>query len=202
MPIGWIQVDPQADGEQSEPQVAVAADGRFVVVWTDKPSAATPENDSGPRLRLFGADGTALSGERTLDQAIIGRQDHVRVAFLGDGSYVAAWESPGASGDGTDVIVRRFAQNGTALSNETIVNAYRSGEQVLPAIAASGNRFAVAWNGPTGGGTDGVAMRIYTVSTPGVQVTPQMGGDSGTTLAEAGGTLTFDVVLTAAPASA
>lgn len=197
-----VRVNASADGEQTEPQVAVAANGSFAVVWTDKPSTASVENDSGIRLRLFDRNANARGSERYLDAAIVGRQDQPTVAFLADGTLVAAWESAGSDGNGTEAIVlRRFAPDGSALSTETVVNPYAPGDQTRPSIAAAGNRIAVAWSGATGSTNDGVAMRTYTTPPPVLAMTARVQGGAGTTLVEAGGTLTFDVVLTGPPSS-
>jgi hypothetical protein len=197
---GWIEVDTQPAGPQTQPELSVAPDGRFVVVWTDLPAEATPENGEGARARIYGSNGNPLTGEIALDSFAVGAQHAPTVAMLADGGFVAAWQSSGQDAAGTEgIVIRRFGATGAKLTAERIATPHVAGDQIRPSLAVQGNRIVLVWSGAAAADAEGVALRSFDVVDPGFAVVPVVPGPTGLALAEDGGSVAFDLVATAEP---
>ncbi|MBL7153669.1 MAG: hypothetical protein ISS79_08120, partial [Phycisphaerae bacterium] len=137
------QVNPDWHGEQTNPDVAVADDGTFVVTWT-----TDNDGDSyGVHARLFEADGTPVSDAFLVNTYTDGNQSDSEVAINPTtGEFVAVWASEGQDGFGWGVYGQRFAADGTPVGDEFRVNTYTNGDQSNPVVAmdADGD-FVVTW---------------------------------------------------------
>ncbi|MCG8459609.1 MAG: hypothetical protein MI919_25295, partial [Holophagales bacterium] len=126
----------------SEPDVARVDDGRFVVVWH------TGGELSGQRYNSLGS---AVGGEIPLSSSACGggpcQGSQPAVAMDPDGGFVAAWSSPGADGNGTGIVARRFAADGSPLGPDTVVNTFTFGQQQAPAVAvARDGTYFIVWS--------------------------------------------------------
>ncbi len=152
--------------DQHQGVVAVAADGRYVVVWT------TDAGVDGDNIvaRTYNADGTALSGE--IQVADSGSDErNPAVAIDDDGNFVVAWEEDsGHVSNKFDIHARTFDVLGNPYGNDTRINKQRLNEQFAPTVAFDdfGN-FMVAWQskdevGSGDGDKEGIFFRRYTLS--------------------------------------
>ncbi len=128
-----------------EPDVAMDAEGEFVVVWT---GAGVFPGDLLVIGRLYAADGSQvevfLVGSGTSDRARA-----PAVAMGSDGSFVVAWdndESDGSDVDGRSVQARRFDSTGEPEDDQFQVNSYTTDDQENAdvGIDADGD-FVVVW---------------------------------------------------------
>ena len=138
---------------QFEPAVAMAADGRFAVTWTDAAGdfGRVPDfNDlRGVMARFYAADGTPLGSQRHVNTFLLGSQESPVVSALPTGGFLVLWMS-GASqdGDGFGIVSRTFGPAGNP-GAEVRVNLDGKGSQTYPAIAVAPNdKGVVAWTGP------------------------------------------------------
>jgi hypothetical protein len=137
-----FRVNTTAEGNQTEPAVAMDAQGRFAVVWQ---GPGPSEEDI--FLRLFNPNEIAVTGELLVNLETLGRQLHPSVAANGTGSLVVVWESrePAAGGEKSVVRAQRFDPNGSGLGASIVVDTgvYDCRH---PEVAMDGTgRFAVAW---------------------------------------------------------
>lgn len=95
-----LAVNTTTAGDQDDPAIASASDGRGVVAW-ESPDAGL---DEGVKARLFGTSGPA-GAEIDVNTGTAGAQDSVDVAMDAGGDFVVAWESDDA--DGRGVLFRR-----------------------------------------------------------------------------------------------
>ncbi|MCH9674709.1 MAG: DUF4347 domain-containing protein, partial [Gammaproteobacteria bacterium] len=168
--------------------VAVAADGSFVVVRA-KLDGAQGEI----YFQRFDASGTPVGADTLANITTLDQQAAPDIAMAADGSFVLTWQSSGQDGDGSGVIARRFAADGTALSGEIIVNSYTTSNQMFPNVAAddAGN-FIVVWQSfgqdanswgvygqrfDSAGGAQGAEIQIHT-TTVDLQRNPSVAMDS------------------------
>jgi hypothetical protein len=162
---------------QQNPAVAMAADGRFVVVWESDHAAA---GNSDVYYRRYNADGTpADATEVRANTVTANTQTTPAVAMDSDGDFVVVWQSDLQDGSLTGVYARRFSAAGLALigynpdgtaqsANEFRVNNTTANAQGEPVIGmdAAGN-FLIVWrsdfqDGGTGGfGSGGIFARRY-----------------------------------------
>lgn len=150
-----FRVNDRLDCNADEPAVAMAPDGRFVVVWHE-------DDHSGYQIlaRLAPAAGVPLAPEIVVSSSQSDARDQPAVAMADDGRFVVAWRATG-DGWGSGVYGRRFAADGSALAGEFLVNTNVDGDQRQPAVAMAGDgRFVVAWQGPDSDG-DGIWARRF-----------------------------------------
>ena len=135
---------PVAPGGHPE---AVAADaaGNFVVTW----SAYQDGSQFGVYARRFDASGTPNGPEFRVNVYTTDSQHDSAVAAAPDGSVLYVWESNAL--DPSQGISARFAAAGAPGGPEFRANAYTTGVQNAPAVAAGGaGNFVVVWvTGPT-----------------------------------------------------
>jgi hypothetical protein len=101
-----------------------------------------------------------------------GSQIHSSVAATPNGGFVVAWQSAGQDGSGYGVFARRYDALGGAVGPEFQVNAYATGDQTSPSVAAdAAGRLVIAWtsNGQDGSGSGVFARRYDTARVPGAE---------------------------------
>lgn len=145
-------------GQVYDPSVAMAADGRFVVVWVHAGNV---------RARRYDAAGVT-QGEVIDVAATNFSQAQPDVAMRGDGAFIVAYANF-LNDTGQDVYVKRFDAAGGLLSGPTQVNTDVDGAgdlfnaHELPSIALSADgRFRIAWSRRFGDGDVDVYLRWFT----------------------------------------
>ncbi|HEY0782547.1 MAG TPA: hypothetical protein VGE98_08840, partial [Thermoanaerobaculia bacterium] len=143
-----LQVGPAVRvGLGTAPQVAVFADGAFVVVW----SGHSASGAATLHARLFDRAGAPKSGEiellRPAGQVLDG------VAALPNG-FVAVWEQANGHGLGS-VLARVWNRRGAPLTAPFKVHADSPYDRCCAQVAAGpGSGFTVAWSSAIGGPRD------------------------------------------------
>jgi hypothetical protein len=154
-----FRVNTFTTSDQSIPAIASDSDGDFVVAWD---SFVQDGSGRGIYAQRYNAAGVALGGEFRANTFTAGDQRFPAVAMDADGDFVIAWDSAGQDGSLTGIYAQRYNAAGVAQGGEFRVNAFTTGEQLLPQVSmdASGN-FAIAWQGNGSGDTYGVYARRY-----------------------------------------
>jgi hypothetical protein len=156
--------------DDQAPAVAMAPDGRFLVVW----------QSNGPGgwsllARAFQSGGSAASGEIAVNVTATGARHSPAVAYLPPSAaepaerFEVVWQAEGQDGTGagaSGIVGRAFDGAGNALSGELAINLPATGAHAHPRIASdpSGN-FVVAWEGLTAGGSVALARRFNAAGT-------------------------------------
>jgi hypothetical protein len=129
--------------------VAMGEGGDFVVVW------AGPGYTPGSKIlvgKRFDSAGGSIETFQANEQTAGGVRS-AAVTLAGDGGFVVAWDdesSPGSDGDGRSVHARLFDSLGDPRGGQFQVNAYTTGDQAAPAVAADGDGdFVVVWESET-----------------------------------------------------
>jgi hypothetical protein len=123
-------------GDKGSPDVAVAPDGRFAVVWR---SMGQDGDGWGVSGRWYDRSGAALTGEVQVNSVAAGHQLLHQIDNNGQGHSVIVWE------DGTrGVVFRRFDSVGVPLSDEVVAGS--SVGAIDAAVSANaGGSFVVVW---------------------------------------------------------
>lgn len=151
-------------GSQLDPDIAMDAVGRFVIVWT---SALQDGSQTGIFGQRFNSAGVAQGTEFRANTFTTGTQDESAVASDFAGNFIVAWESNGQDGSGNGVYAQRYNSVGAALGSEFRVNSvtqYSQDDVAIAADAAGG--FIVSWEslGQDGGQSNGVFHRTFDAS--------------------------------------
>jgi hypothetical protein len=138
-----FQVNTYTQGTQFYPQVAMDADGDFVVVW----SCVTDEVlEEGIKARRFEADGTPVADEFLVYSISVEGYNYPDVAMSADGGFIIVWDQLDAWDDGKGVLGRLYDADGLAQGDPFQVNTFTAGIQSSASVDMdSTGRFVVAW---------------------------------------------------------
>jgi len=103
-----LQVNVSTFNQQRVPDVAVDADGDFVVAWQSDDDRGL--ND-GVYARRFDADGVPQTGEFRVNTFTAGFQGRAALAMDADGDFVAAWQSNNQDGSSYGIYAQRYGPN-------------------------------------------------------------------------------------------
>ena len=139
---------------QSEPGIAMDAEGDFVITWE---SDKQDNGGFGVYAQRYNAAGTPAGGEFRVNATSLATQKNPSIAMDADGDFVIAWDS---TQDGIpNIYARRYSANGIATADELAVNSFTTGSQSDPSIAMdAGGDYVIVWNSF---GQDGDNFGIY-----------------------------------------
>jgi len=157
-----FQVNSYTTGDQNYPEVAANGAGDFVVVWQSAPQEGPSYGVFGQR---FNAAGSPLGSEFHVNSYTTYAQDRCDVAADGAGTFLVTWGGNVQDGSFGGIFGRRYSPAGVAVGDEFQINAFTTGGQQLPAVAADGaGNFVVVWQSPHDGSYTGVFGRQLKVS--------------------------------------
>ncbi len=149
---GEFQINSYTPFFQFEPNIALDADGDFVVVYV---GAGQDGSDNGVFARRFTSSGVAVGIDFQVNTYTSGAQNYPSVARDADGDFVIVWQSYGQDGSGDGIFARRFNAAGVPQAAEFGVNAYITYSQSHAAVALDDDGdFVVAWSAIDGDGYD------------------------------------------------
>jgi hypothetical protein len=174
-----FQVNTTTAGDQLRSQVAMDADGDFVIVWE---SDAQDGSGLGIYGRRYNAAGAAQSGEFVVNSTTAGDQRSASVDMDAAGNFAVTWTTGGAGA--MDTRVQRFDSTGVAQGGETAVNDTVAGDQQHSRIAITDSgEFIISWSSfnQDSAGTWGIYAKKFTaagaVAQPEIRVNTTTAGD-------------------------
>jgi hypothetical protein len=181
---GDVQVNTTASGDEYPNGLAVAPDGRFVVVWQQLDGDAI-----GIFGRPFNAAGLPQAVEFRANTYTTGQQQLASVAINERGDFAVAWLSEEQDGSQYGVYGQRFDKFSNRLGQEFRVNTYTTGQQLIPQVGMDevGN-FVVAWASLY---QDGSGWGVYAQRFGGI-LFPALGLDASPTLGPGRGAFASD----------
>ena len=157
-PLGdQFQVNTQfVVGIQDEPAICAGTTGNVLVAWSDR--QGYDGSAMGVFARVYGPDGTPLTGEFVVNSFTFASQWRPLIAPTPSGGWVVAWSG---ESDG-NAYIRYLAANGTFLSNDLLVNTYLFDAQVDPCAAVNPQGVAfVAFVDYSAHGGVGTGINLY-----------------------------------------
>ena len=162
---GQFQVNSYTTGNQWWSDVAMDAQGNFVVVWTSWGSFGTDSSPESIQAQYYDSSGTPVRGEFQVNSYTTYSQIRPAVAVDAQGNFVVVWGSWGSYGTDTNfwnVQGQRFTGKGLALGREFQVNSLSEDIQNSPRVAAGANgSFVVVWR--TDGESPGTDSSVSSV---------------------------------------
>jgi len=141
---GEMAVGPNGSG----PDVEISASGRYVVTYAMSPHIMAR------RFILCNAQSPAF----VVDTSATSQGAPPAIANDASGNFLVTWESP-LEGSGSGIYGQRFAEFGSRIGDEFLVNSFTAGDQADPAVAvASGGNAVLAWQSL---GQDGSDLGVY-----------------------------------------
>ena len=140
-----FQINTTTAGNQTEPAVAMDANGNFVVVWHGP--GVTEEDKEDIFGQRFDANGETIGGEFQVNSTTFSRQQHPQAAMNEDGGFVVVWENEqlgGVPSDAWAISGQLYDSNGLAIGGEFDINLLL--QCWYPDVAMnSRGEFVVAW---------------------------------------------------------
>ncbi|MEM9162927.1 MAG: calcium-binding protein [Cyanobacteria bacterium P01_F01_bin.4] len=142
--VSEFRVNTTVKNAQHNPEIAMAQNGDFVVVWQSQDQAQFLSRSDIVAQR-FDSNGNPIGEEILVNQdAIDGDQENIAVDMADNGDFVVVWESN--NGGNIDIFARQFSagDGGTIIP----VNSATEGVQRKPkvAIRPDGAEFVVTWD--------------------------------------------------------
>ncbi|MEZ0375111.1 MAG: hypothetical protein ACAI44_38855, partial [Candidatus Sericytochromatia bacterium] len=139
-----FQVNTFTGNNQVEPDIAMEANGDFVIVWESQPS----QDGSGIGIfaQRYESDGDRIGSEFKVNTYTISNQSTPAIAMDNDGDFVVTWTDNGQDGNSDGIFGQRFTSGGASVGSEFLVNTYVSGRQTRSSVDmdAAGD-FVVIW---------------------------------------------------------
>lgn len=138
-------------GQQYNPNIAVAKNGDYVVVWED--DSQSPEGIFQIYARGFYKGGCEKFKTITVNMDYRGQQLKPKLSMADDGSFVVVWEDDSDGNGLFQIKAARFTSTGVKKSMDFTVNTNATRQQRKPAIAVAPNGdFVVVWEDDSNGG--------------------------------------------------
>jgi len=123
------------------PDAAMDSEGNFAVVWMQDKSSNSIMG------RLYNADGSAIAGPFGISTIRFSSVTQPSISMSRQGHFVVAWDGDPKLAGLDDIHARMFEPNGTAISEQFIVNTTFEGPQQNPKVAMNNRwQFIVVWD--------------------------------------------------------
>jgi len=133
-PLGVVQVaNVTTNLSQFKPAITALTNGNFVISWED---SAADGSGNGVFARVFGSNGTAVTGDFRISTVTTGNQQDVALAALSGGGFAAVY----SNGNG-GLSFQKYAAGGTVVGNETVIAGLVATKSAVTALNA--DRFLV-----------------------------------------------------------
>lgn len=157
-------VHQSTSGHQWLPNVAMAPEGHFTIVWTE--ASGRDGNGAGVYMRSFDPDAHASSDDELVNSQTNGHQHQGDIAMNKDYCVITYTDMSGADGSGNGVFGRLIRLADNYKYNTQQINVQSSGNQDMPSIAMrTDGRFVIAWvSASQDGDAAGIFARMFPLS--------------------------------------
>ena len=150
-----FQVNTYTTNSQGSPDVVMAGNGDFVVVWNSDGSSGTDSDWASIQGQRFASDGTPQGTQFQVNTYTTSGQFVPDVAISADRDFVVVWSSHTQDGDSWGIFGQLVDSLGTLQGPEFQVNTYTTYLQSYPGVAVAENGdFVVVWESLGSFGTD------------------------------------------------
>jgi Ca2+-binding RTX toxin-like protein len=141
---------------QSDPAVAMDADGDFVIAWTSSDGSS-----NGIFAQRYSAAGVKQGDQFRVNTTTSNAQNNAAIAMDDAGNFVVAWDASAPIGALPGVFAQRFSAAGAKVGAEFAVSpGTNQGRSPAAAMDADGD-FVIAWEAASDGSDSGAFARRY-----------------------------------------
>jgi Ca2+-binding RTX toxin-like protein len=152
-----FQVNTTFSDDQLNPDIAIANDGSFVIVWESQ--SQDDGGSTGIYAQRFAANGSRLGNEFRVNATAFGDQTEAAIAMDARGNFVVTWTDSEIDDSNDGIVGRAFDRNGRPIGGEFLVNSFTTNEQSASDIGLTPNgRLVSVWQST---GQDGSSTGIY-----------------------------------------
>ncbi len=158
---GELLVNQYTTNVQEAPDVAVSAEGQYLVVWQSSGSFGPDGSGRSIQGRFYAPDGSPVGSQFQVNTYAAGDQAGPAVAArpAPDGGFLVVWFNVSGNGagdtSGRSVQGQLLGNDGSLVGGELQVNTYTDGDQTEPVVAVDGGGSSlVAWVSAGSFGTD------------------------------------------------
>ncbi|MEZ5428821.1 MAG: hypothetical protein R2747_21430 [Pyrinomonadaceae bacterium] len=157
---GEFQINTYTQGNQHDPDMAMAPNGDFVVVWSSYLQDGSLDGIIGQR---FNSAGAPQGTEFQINTYTNGLQAQPEVAMDANGNFVVGWESTGQDSSGLGVYGQRFNSAGVPQGNEFQINTFTTNDQFAqePIMSPTGEFIFVWCSTAQDGSANGIFGQRY-----------------------------------------
>ncbi len=149
--LGEFKINTTTNGNQTNPRMAMDAQGNFVVVWESADSSGL-----GIWAQRYNPACSPVGSEFQVNTQTANDQRFPSVSMAPDGRFVVVWETADGGGTANGIRGRLYDANGSPVLEFTGSGA-ESGELHNPSVAMDHDgRFIVAWRKGSGSGNEWV----------------------------------------------
>jgi len=183
------QINAYNFGDQVNPAVAIAPDGRFVIAWTSK-------DQDGDGYGIYGlrhdSSGNPVGPEFEVNTHAAGNQYDPSVAMDSSGNFVITWTSNAKHGDWRGIYGQRYDGSGNLVGPEFKINTNWLGLKDRSSVAmdTQGN-FVVTWSSQNQDG-DGWGVYARRFDSSGNPVSPEFKVNTTTSGQQEGSSVGID----------
>ena len=155
-----FQVNSYTDKNQNYPKVAVAPDGRAIVVWESNGQ----DNDGlAVAAQRYNSDGSKWGDEFVVNTETESTQSQPTVAIADDGSHIIFWRSKDQDGSGFGVYAQRYNSSGDEVGDEFRINEETASNQdhAYAAYHSNGNLMVIWQSSDQDGAAGEIYARVY-----------------------------------------
>ncbi|MEM6273506.1 MAG: hypothetical protein AAF998_29140, partial [Bacteroidota bacterium] len=157
--VGETAVNTTTNDYQGYPDVGMAADGSFAIVWQSKDQDGSGNGIYG---QLFTAAGATSGSEFLVNTVTANNQQEPAIGVASDGKFVVAWSDFQSGTSLYEIEAQRFSATGAALNSAFTVNTTNTGSNDHARIAMTQEGvFLVVWEGYQDGSYTGVYAQAY-----------------------------------------
>ncbi|MEM8967992.1 MAG: cadherin-like domain-containing protein [Bacteroidota bacterium] len=161
-PVGGVfRADNLNNENQILPDVAMAGDGRFIIVWQGGSNRRSQDGEGSAIIgRLYSSAGVP-GDEFVVNTTTAGDQLAPQVAMNDGGAFVVTWSGAGGA-DPDGVYARRFDASGNAIGGQFPVNTTQANVQGSSDVAiANDGTFTVVWRSESATTSGDIFLRRY-----------------------------------------
>ncbi|WP_299978197.1 Ig-like domain-containing protein [uncultured Pseudoteredinibacter sp.] len=135
------QINVYTESNQQRPAISELDDGGYIITWMSNGQDGSGE---GVYMRLFNAEGIAVTGDVRVNDSTIDSQANPSITTLSDGRFIVSWDTENSAGQ-NQAMAKIYDDQGRSLSGEFALSNVGGAQSLSHVTATADGGFAVSW---------------------------------------------------------